>query len=439
MGKWWAILLMGVAGVAQAAEWKFDADADIELEGLYSTQSQVGPDDRGFRGIGTFKFPSTLRSGRAFRLKLLPLAQVDQQNVSQNERFYWDFPEAYLQYQSLPWTFQAGLNVFQWGDTDVFNPLDVVNPRRYFDPLRSEKIGTPALVVKRDFKKFFVEAIYMPVQRRTLLPGEDSRWLPRDIFRTRSVGTGEYGTWRVLLPKNLRYRYQQHIEIDDPLKNNFGLRAKFRFSGFDWTVAAYEGSAPAPTVTVGLIRLTGGSLASKTISVDPDVQLLPIYYRNRMYGTSFVWVLGDFLVKGASAVNKPTQADIDLPKKAWENALGLERTFGLGEGSVTALVQGTYVRRDEDVVTNSISLARMFDRAVMGALRWAPDERWTVLLSYLNDLHFKGSLVHSEVAWRIADGWRTKVSGDFLSGPTETPLGTYKDNDRVTLSLGAQW
>ena len=66
-----------------------------------------------------------------------------------------------------------------------------------------------------------------------------------------------------------------------------------------------------------------------------------------MTGTSFTWVLGSFLLKGAAAYTHTLDRRFDLPARTWENALGLERTFSVGKGSLTALVQGTYVDRGD--------------------------------------------------------------------------------------------
>jgi hypothetical protein len=174
--------------------------------------------------------------------------------------------------------------------------------------------------------------------------------------------------------------------------------------------------------------------------VNPDIYLRSTYFKSRMLGTSFVWVLGNFLVKGASAYTHViSKADEGLlPKDSWENALGLERTFSVGDGSVTALAQGTYVKRDEKLDTNSISLSRMFDKAGMIGLRWAPSERVTVLTSLLYDFLYKGNLEHAEVSYKVRDGWLAKIGADLLEGKGETPLGTYRRNDRVFISLNVQ-
>ncbi len=423
-----------------AEEWKTSFGAELEAEGMYWSDRTVGLDSTQTRGIYTIKAPSTVRRGRSLRLRALPVLQLDPSNVSKNERVFWDFPEGYVQWQNLPWTVQAGMNVFNWGDTDVFNPLDVVNARRYFDPLRSEKLGAPALVVKRDFTDFFVEAVYIPKQRKTLLPGENSRWLPRDVYRVRSIGTA-FGPTKILLPTNLRYKYDTQLEVENALENNYGLRMKFRFPGFDWTIAGFQGAAQAPDVRIRSISVTtnsyDGTLA--TLTVDPDITLQAAYYPIRMTGTSFTWVLGNVLMKGASAYTHVLNRRFDLPARIWENVLGLESTIGVGGGALTMLVQATKVDSVETLDTNSISLSRMFEEAGMGALRWAPSDRFTVLLSYLRDMKFKGSMWHGEATYKIADGWRAKLASDLLEGPMETPIGTYRRNDRTTLSLLAQF
>lgn len=426
------------------AEWKASGNMDLTAEGLYWTGGKVGPDNKELRGIGTLRLPATLRYKRGFRIRALPLVQWDPENPSRSEREYYDLQEGYIQLQSLPWTAQLGYNVQTWGDTDVFNPLDVVNARRYYDPFRSEKMGAPTALIKHEQEKFFLEALWIPIQRETRVPGENSRWLPRDLYRSRSLGDtlGLGGPVNLSIPGSINYRFQQHIEMDNALKHNYGARLKFRFEGFDWTLAMFEGAATAPAVNIRSLRiLTSLTLLSNSINleVDPNtpITLRSIYYRQRMAGTSFVKVLGDFLVKGASAHTAVLSKlpGGQLPRDYWENALGLERTFSTGEGSLTALLQGTYIKRAEEADSNSVSLTRMFDRAVMAGIRWAPSEKVTATASVLYDTKFRGHLEHLDFGYKLADGVSAKLAGDIMSGRPETPIGTYDRNDRVTLSL----
>lgn len=440
--RFWFVLVFFSAlsfslNAAAASDWKTSFGAEVKLEALQQDE-KVGPDTKTTRPIGTVKLPTTIRYGKRWRLRLLPIVQSDPENVSKRERFHFDPQEAYLQWSQLPWTLQLGYNVVQWGDTDVFNPLDVVNARRYWDPFRSEKLGAPGVFLKKDWESFFVEALYIPQQRKTEVPGEKSRWMPRDVYKSRSVGT-TFGPARIVLPSNLNYQYMEPLELDNALDNNFGARVKFRFSGFDWTIAGFQGAATAPAVNLRRITATGTSLNPLTFVVNPDIFLQAAYYKTRMTGTSFAWVLGDFLVKGVVAYTKPISKRNDLPVRIWENALGFERTISIGEASVTMIAQGTYVDRGDAVDTNSVSLSRMFDRAGMLAARVALSEKTTLLLSGLRDFRFVGNLFHGEVGYKIRDGWKLDLSADILGGAAETPLGTYKRNDRATLGLTAQF
>ncbi|HEY8280408.1 MAG TPA: hypothetical protein VIH99_12340 [Bdellovibrionota bacterium] len=428
------------------AEWKNSINADFTAEAMHWNHSLLA-DKNQTHGIFTLKTPATLKNGRTLRFRFLPWLQYDPSGATKYDQFFWDMQEGYMQLQSLPWTLQLGWNVQTWGDTDVFNPLDVVNARRYQDPFRAEKLGAATVLLKREWESFFVEAIYIPRQRETYLPGTSSRWLPRTVYKSRKIEGTPVGSATlsgvVNLPSDVRYNFNKPTVLSAALNDNFGARVKFRLEGFDWTIAGFQGAATTPSVNLDTFNFTNPILPGATaldITVAPDVWLKATYYKTRMLGTSFVKVLGNVLLKGASAHTNvlSSAAEGVLPKESWENVLGAEFTFGLGGGAMTVLGQGTYIGRKEKLDTNSVSLARMFDRAAMTGLRWSPSDRFAVLASLLHDLHYQGDLVHADVSYKIADGWIAKAGGDLLSGRPETPIGTYGANDRVYISINLQ-
>lgn len=424
-----------------AAEWKSSLNADLEFDNSVWKKKTVGPDSEVWRPTVGGKLPMTLRRGKSFRVKFTPSFLADPKSPSKREEFFWDIPEGFLQGQAQSFTVQAGLNTFSWGDTDIFNPLDVLNVRRYYDPLKSEKMGTLALLLKKDFENFFLEGVYVPKARKAELPGEKSRWMPREVYRVKSIATSGGQQARILLPSNLNFKFVEDTEIEKALQNNYAFRAKFRFEGFDWTLMHFSGSSPTPDVRIRTISL-GASVVQNgvyTVTAGPDIGLQSGFYPIRLTGTSFAWVLGDFLVKGVGAYTHVVNRRFDLPSRIWESALGLERTLSVGNGSVTAILQGSYVNRGDALESGTISLARMFDRAAMAALRWAPSDNWTVLGSFLRDLEYKGNLFHGEISTKLADGWKLKTAVDVLGGELETPLGTYRDNDRLSVGILAQF
>ncbi len=126
---------------------------------------------------GKTKFTKKLR----FQYRLFALANFE--SKSSPEKAYGDVPEAYLDFKMASSArLRLGMNTVNWAVTDVSSPSDVVNPLAIFHPLRIYKRGSPMLELQYDKEVLGVHAIYIPRQRRSLLPSEDSRWLPRQFL-----------------------------------------------------------------------------------------------------------------------------------------------------------------------------------------------------------------------------------------------------------------
>ncbi len=422
--------------VAQAADTKLSVNPDIRLDSMYYP-TKVSPDYSGVREIYTLSAPGSVRFAKEWKFRFNPELSGDPQNASKAERFFADPREAYMQWQKHPFTFQLGWNTFTWGDTDVFNPLDVVNQHRYQDPLRSEKLGAPSLTARWEHGPWSLEGVYVIRQRKSLLPGENSRWLPRDIYSSESIGSsGIQGT--VTLPSNVNYNYSTEAELDHALSNNFGARIKGKFSGLDVSLVGFQGAANAPMVGLSQITVIATSFNSANninFVVSPNVYLQATYYKIQMAGASFVSVLGDFLLKGESAYTKPVSAKSGIPLKGFDNVLALERGFDVGGNTLTAILEGTYAYHQDPVDNGSTSLSRMFDRAGILALRYAIGEKWTVLSSFLRDTKYKGNFYRGQVSYLLRDSLTLDLTADVIGGETGTPLGTYAKNDRGIFGL----
>ena len=138
---------------------------------------------------------------------------------------------------------QIGFNTFTWGVTDGYNPVDVVSARRYEDPFNSTKLGAFSLLGRLDFGGVLFEGIYIPWQRASLLPGDNSRWLPRELG-----GPIQYQGLTTDLPASPLFRFGDKIEYDSALKNNLGLRVSSHFLGIDAAGYVFDGAATVPSV-----------------------------------------------------------------------------------------------------------------------------------------------------------------------------------------------
>ena len=422
------------AASSEVGDWKIDPHAELELDSTYYP-SPLAPTNQ-FLETAQLGLPTTFRYQHDFKLRFDPVFQADPLNNSITERYWFDAPEGFAQYQHEGWTTQIGYNVFTWGVTDGFNPLDIVSARREQDPLRPQKLGAPSVTLKKDIDNFSFEGIFIPWQRQTVLPGIDSRWLPRQVVRSQSfIFQGETGTLN--LPANINYSYLPYVQKDNALEKNYGFRSQVQglVEGLDASLEYFEGAAPVPAV-LAVVNATGTQLfPSYALNVEPNIQLQAEYYRQRVFGGSLVYANFGSIFRFEAAITRLISEGQELPGNSEAYVLGVERPFPLGPDALTVLVQGTYVRQTIPIQNATTDLSRVFDRAALCGLRYAFNEKFTVLGSALFDTESHGEYAHLEGGYALSDSVKLGLAGDDFWGAAATPTGTYNKNERVIASV----
>lgn len=367
----------------------------------------------------------------SWRLYLKPTFIADPANKSDEEKYFFDATEAYIRYQGESFSLQAGNNIFSWGVTDGYNPLDVINTKQYFDPLHSRKLGALSLVFSQTLDIWDYEIVYIPESRGSLLPGKNSRWLPRKVFVPQTPNNDLV----LLLPESLRYDYSSRKNIDNALQNNGAFRVQRHGSFIDLGLSYYEGVASFPLVQP-FVTGTIVQVSPKTVvQVDPDVLLNTKNYRLRQGGFSLVSNQWNFLFKYATSYSQSIGDDPLLPGWTHESVLGLEKTFNIGaDGVLIAILQHSFVNSERSNDSN-FSYTEIFRRAWMlgGKMTWK--EVWNFSFLGLYDSAHGSHYEEMTLGRRFFDSWNVSVTGDFIQGNSDTPLGVYGDNDSYTLSV----
>ena len=419
---------------AHAADtWKSTLHGDLEVDSD-NYEYALGPTNR-YLETARFSLDETIKYGKKFKIKLDPLLQADPLDHSPSERYWFDVPAGYVQYQASGFTLQLGMNTYTWGVTDGYNPLDVVSAKRYQDPLKADKLGAPSAYVKKEFGKFSVEGIYIPFQRRSILPGENSRWLPREVLSTTSIGSGTQSA-TLYLPPNLDYSYLQYQERDRALENNVGMRMQVDgiLKGLDASLEGFEGAAGTPAIDVGASGVGTFTNQGLIIHANPLVNLTPVYYRQQVAGGSLVYANFGMIFRAEAAITRVISRGSDLPGHADEWVFGIERPVTVASRDLTVLLQGTYARHEDPLSNSTTSLNRIFDRAGILGFRYSFSEKLSAMASGLYDTESHGELAHLEAAYSINDAWKVGIAGDALWGDPSTPLGSYNKNDRIIVS-----
>ncbi len=378
--------------------------------------------------------PSFLFKTDAWRLFIKPTFIANPDNKSSEEQFYSDPTEAYVKYRGDSLEIRLGYMISTWGVTDGYNPLDIVNSKQYYDPLHSRKLGAASLSLSQVTDWFDWDLHYIPQNRGATLPGENSRWLPREVY----VPLDPDNNLVLLLPDELLYHYKDRQNLDKALDNNLALRIQKHFAKIDLGFYGYSGVAAFPLVQP---IVTGNIVAvspKTVIQVDPDVTLESKNYRTQQAGFSFVSSQMDFLFKYATSYLQSVGDDQLLPGWTHESVLGLEKTFSFNDGFLIAILQYAFLNSEKQNDSN-IALSEVFRNTWMigGKMTWK--EIWNFSLTGLYDNNHGSNYGELTFGRRFADRWVLSFTTTTIAGKDLAPLGVYNKNDSYSASLSASF
>lgn len=393
------------------------------FEDVYQETTQVAAAIR-------YEFEFESQPATALRLRFSPWFYSDPASRSPNEMFIPDITEAAADYEAGDWKLKVGINRFAWGVTDDADPLDVVSARRYIDLLSSQKRGTPSFGWTWEKENWRLEAVYVPIQFESILPGEKSRWLPRDMTYNRQAGFD-----KIFLADRFSYGYMERREVDEALKNNFGFRGDYRGRWYDVTVVFFQGAPTAPAIFTPIIEGTSVGTSAGNVVMANHVTLQPVYYLRRTVGAGVVVPMDDWIVRLAYANSERLSGLQGLPGWAQRAVFGIETSFAVPFGSILRVrAQASFARHEEQADNLITSLDRIFDQAWILGLDLMSASDWVFSVTGLYDAARSGGYARLKIERKVAGGLTASLTGDWFDGLSGTLLGTYRTNKRVVLS-----
>lgn len=126
-----------------SASWgvpHFESSFDLDLK----YEAKLFPEkfgDNTYTGLQNFEIIPfyRLKYQDSTRMVVKPYLLASPNNKSNEEQLWVDPNEVFLQWKKDLLNIQIGYNIVSWGVTDGYNPLDIVNPKQYFDPLHNKK------------------------------------------------------------------------------------------------------------------------------------------------------------------------------------------------------------------------------------------------------------------------------------------------------------
>ena len=338
----------------------------------------------------------------------------------------------------------AGKVWVAWGRADEVNPVDVVNPEDYREPVvadkEARKIRVPALTVNRYLENWTVTAVLIPSFTPPSL--ETSPHWQTTFYELLEELKGAYLEKALALsvpPYALEDYVSAHLSFEEheaTLSNvQFGGRLNGYLGAFDLSLYYYSGywtEMSRPVISMqGFDPLFPG-LPEKT-----EIR----YPRFQMIGADFAATLGPHTLRGEVAWYLDRKITYDLSQmddpRFWADG-------GLGRTDVIKFVAGLdrfwgdlylniqYIGEYIDDYNSLMMFEKGYLQSMTLNFSWASgDGLWKPELKLLweeteNDLYVGPRLTHE-----LYNGIHAYVGADIFTGNPEGTLGQYRECDRL--------
>ncbi|MEK6554556.1 MAG: hypothetical protein AABZ31_04900 [Bdellovibrionota bacterium] len=355
-----------------------------------------------------------------------PYLLSDPLNESTEEQFLFEAKELSLDYKKSSTHLKLGISTVNWEGTDFLNPMDIVSPKIYFDPLNAEKRGSAGVFVSDKIGWLGFDAVYIPLQSHAQLPGDNSPWWPRQF----SIPTQNENT-TLLLPERAEYEVLGRKTLNKANENNVALRLQYQGDSFDFSIAGFEGASQTPILQPYVTGTLISSPPDTIIQINSEIQVQPIYYKVRTGAFAFTKTFDSFIFRLAGQNIQPLGRDSRLPSWSQLGVLSLEKNIDFRRSTLTLLAQ---VIQSREAESDSLSLLSNLTKRSAGlGFRWPFAEKWTWLSAVFHEQITESAYIHNDLSWSFADSFAQAISIDIFTGKKDSSLGTYDRNDRVTL------
>jgi hypothetical protein len=341
-----------------------------------------------------------------------------------NDKLYYvELNEAYLTVDTERIDFILGKKMMRWGTGDGINPMDLINPRDYRDPIASARADArlPILLANGIFLvgPVTMEGVLIPKPKVNKFSLPDSPWEPKALKELRrSAESGEI----VLAPRE---------EPDDWFKDSeFAFRVSTVWKGFDLALLYYNGYADDPVY-------------HRNYLTDGRMRFTPRYHRYKAYGFNFAKGFERVTIRGEVAVKPGLLFSIDSNDLSYK-----EDSDGL---VARDLYQGV-IGIDRTFFTNLYVNLQLFVDLIEDGKQALASKRKThgitfeIKDKFLDDdltAGFRGMCYTSHdgaaceifTEYKIGDNWQIAPGYMFFNGPKNSRLGQFSQNDMIYFRL----
>ena len=343
--------------------------------------------------------------------------------ADKDELYYVELNEAYVTVDTECIDFIFGKKMMRWGTGDGINPMDLINPRDYRDPIASARADArlPILLANGIFLlgPVTMEGVLIPKPEVNEFPLPNSPWEPKALKEMRRMAkSGEI----VLAPGEEPDNWFEDAE--------FAFRISTVWHGFDLALLYYNGYTDDPVYHSDYL-------------IDGRMRFTPRYHRYKAYGFNFAKGFERVTIRGEVAVKPGLLFSIDPDDPSYEKD---------SDGLVARDLYQGVIGIDRTFFTNLYVNFQFFADLIEDGQEALASKRKThgitfeISNKFLDDdltAGFRGMCFTSKeesaceifAEYKIGDNWQLAPGYMFFNGPKDSRLGQFNDNDMIYLRL----
>lgn len=326
--------------------------------------------------------------------------------------------EATLSYYGNQSELIIGKQIFSWGNSDLYNPGDDLNPRDVLDPINPVKLGSPSISARYLGNGFSLQGVAIPDFTPARIPMVGDRWArSTDTLLAQATTipgiTGLAFTPRVMPDDSNDYQYGLHLSKRNILPNA------------DIEISWYHGYDAYGVYTATL--------------APPDLILTRVFPEYDEFSISAVTTVSELVLYGTASYHntkKQTLADdyVSYDIGGRYTFSELQETLPFTEIQLVLEYAGDHTTKNKTSVTNiDTGYERVLDNSLLGKVTLKHSEFTSIELGVVYQLDDHDGLVPMKIIHKPSDKLELSASVDLIFGDSGTFFGDYNKNDRFRL------
>ena len=419
---------------AQIAFSKIEGEGGVFVRGF--TEDSEASEIYSFDG--DLKY--TKKLNKNWGLNIHPHLSIRNEENSKNQQFFIRGNDTGLYFKKDKKNIiSIGLQTHQFGLSQLFSPLNIVDTASYWAPLEPLPIGSPSVRWMYKTKKLRAFVSYLPYRFENLYPGTESQWVP-----TEGPDSLEVGGNTLLFNQRIEYEIRDSIDLNNALKNNFAAGLSYDFKPFMVQAMVYDGVNVDPNVFLNLdLTLVDATPGAEVLEVNNPVAVIPLYQRvqRAAWGIRYTLPFKWRLVYEGSFTNSPEAANISsdplLNTQSAEftghlHTLGLEWGVPVGDTLIVGVIQAFHSERTNQ---SSLGFVSPFQEAYLYGLNWDVDD-FVIQAGFLDSVSLDVQVITAKIEFESIKDLKHSLNYTdlILKGEIEELISGLYNKDNIMFS-----